>query len=228
MTENEAQDWLAEKGWLTGDVGERLRWLVAETLAEGDRQNLISAGTREMMWSRHIVDSAQLLSHAPSELSAHWVDIGTGAGFPGLVIACIAAGPIVLVEPRPLRVAHLERCIDQLGLAHCSVIRSSISDVHVDNVGVISARAYAPLEKIFNSSQHLSGLSTTWILPKGRNAHNELASTRVGWQGVFHVEQSVTDPESRIVVASGVERRNRPSRSAPRGNHGQQGRRTRA
>lgn len=228
MTEDEAQSWLKGRGWLNGSEGERLRWLVFETLAEADRQNLISAGTRDMIWSRHIVDSAQLLDHATPEKTGLWVDIGSGAGFPGLVIACLTEHPILLVEPRPLRVAYLERCIAQLGLAHCTVSQSGIGAVERPNVSVISARAYAPLSKIFATASHLADLSTTWVLPKGRNANLELETARTEWQGVFHVKQSVTDAESHMIVATQVERGQRPSQSISRGKYGQKGRRARA
>lgn len=228
MTEDEASTWLEGRGWLSGPQGERLRWLVSETLIEADKQNLISAGTRDMIWARHIVDSAQLLDFASSETTGLWVDIGSGAGFPGLVIACLTDWPILLVEPRPLRVAHLERCIVQLGLANCAVVRSGIGDVQRSDVSVISARAYAPLSKIFSTADHLADLSTTWVLPKGRNANLELETARAEWQGVFHVKQSVTDAESHIIVATQVERRQRPAQSIPRGKYGQKGRRARA
>lgn len=227
MTEEEAQSWLESRGWLNGPQGERLRWLVSETLIEADKQNLISAGTRDMIWARHIVDSAQLLGHVP-ETAGLWLDIGSGAGFPGLVIACVTERPILLVEPRPLRVAHLQRCIDHLNLTHCTVASAGIGNVHRSDVSVISARAYAPLSRIFATASHIADLSTTWVLPKGRNADLELETARTEWQGVFHVKHSVTDAEGRIIVAKRVERAKRPPRQTAREAHGQKGRRARA
>jgi 16S rRNA (guanine527-N7)-methyltransferase len=69
---------------------------------------------------------------------------------------------------------------------------------------VITARAVAPLAKLLKISAHLSTRKTVWALPKGRSAQAELAEARGAWQGSFHLEPSVTDPESFIVVATGV------------------------
>ncbi len=205
MTDDEAKQWLHDRGWLTGDIGARLEWLVAEILREGAAQNLISAASRDVIWARHVVDSAQLLEAADVRADSTWMDIGSGAGFPGLVLACINPAPILLVEPRALRVTHLRHCADVLALRHCSVVHGHVEKVReAVAVDVITARAYAPLQKIFGTARHMAGLSTTWVLPKGRNVEMELASARQQWQGVFHVKQSVTDPESRIVVARGV------------------------
>ncbi|MFL6800860.1 MAG: RsmG family class I SAM-dependent methyltransferase, partial [Sphingomicrobium sp.] len=71
----------------------------------------------------------------------------------------------------------------------------------------IIARAVAPLTELLRISQHLSTGKTVWALPKGRSAQRELAEARRAWQGAFHVEQSVTDPDSYIVVATGVRAR---------------------
>jgi 16S rRNA (guanine527-N7)-methyltransferase len=69
---------------------------------------------------------------------------------------------------------------------------------------VITARAVAPLARLLGISSHLSTKKTVWALPKGRSARSELAEAQRAWQGVFHVEQSVTDDDSKINVASGV------------------------
>ena len=72
---------------------------------------------------------------------------------------------------------------------------------------VISARAVASLSDLLRISAHLSTRNTVWALPKGRNAAAELAEAKKSWQGVFHVEHSVTDTDSRIIVATGVVKR---------------------
>jgi 16S rRNA (guanine527-N7)-methyltransferase len=207
MTEAEAQSWLAERGWWDGAGGERLRRFVDLMLDEADRQNLISAGSREHIWVRHIVDSAQLLALAPDD-SRSWVDLGTGAGFPGLVIACLRESPMTLVEVRPLRAAFLQNCVDTLGLAHVTVAGTKIEKTVLSApAGIISARAYAPLERLLPSAHHLSDEKTVWLLPKGRQGEKELEIIRRDWQAVFHVEQSLTDPESVIVTISQLSRR---------------------
>ncbi len=209
MTEEEAQSWLRERGWWDSDAGERLRRFVALVLEEADRQNLISASSREHIWARHIVDSAQLLALAQEGVrEGLWVDLGTGAGFPGLVIACLREAPIRLIEVRPLRVAFLERVATELGLSHVEVNGAKVERVLLPAAAaVISARAYAPLDKLLAGAHHLSDENTVWLLPKGRKGEMELEIARRDWQAVFHVEQSLTDPDSVIVTAQAVKRR---------------------
>lgn len=216
MTEEEAQDWLRAQGWWDGDSGDRLRHLIALVLEEADRQNLISAGSRAAIWNRHIVDSAQLLV-LPALTAAQeglWVDLGTGAGFPGLAVACLRSTPMALVEVRPLRVAFLQRAVRELGLAHVSVVGSKVEKVSLPQpASIISARAYAPLDRLLASAHHLADENTVWLLPKGRHGEKELAIARTQWQAVFHVEQSLTDPDSVIITAQAVAPGKAPIRS---------------
>ena len=70
--------------------------------------------------------------------------------------------------------------------------------------GVITGRAVASLSQFLKMCDHLSTRKTVWVLPKGRSAQSELEETRRSWQGVFHVEQSITDPDAKIVIGTGV------------------------
>ncbi|MGH6658674.1 MAG: 16S rRNA (guanine(527)-N(7))-methyltransferase RsmG [Sphingomicrobium sp.] len=183
---------------------ERLESYVAMLKDENRRQNLVSASTIESIWERHILDSAQMLRFESSD-GASWADIGSGAGLPGIVIACLADGPVTLIEPRRLRAAFLGEVIDKLGL------RATVQPVKAERAtgsyDMICARAVAPLWKLLKISHHLSTGKTTWALPKGKSAQTELAEAKRRWHGVFHVEQSFTDPCSFMVVARNVEAR---------------------
>ncbi len=171
---------------------------------ENERQNLVSAATLEQAWDRHIIDSAQLIRYEPAPGSA-WIDIGSGAGLPGIVVACLVAGPVTLVGPRRLRGEFLHKVCESLVLdatVHCS--RAERVEGRFD---VITARAVAPLTKLLKISAHLSTRKTVWALPKGRSAEAELAEARQAWQGSFRVEPSVTDAGSFIVVGTEVRAR---------------------
>jgi len=193
----------AAKRNVSRETLERIERYVELLRRESVRQNLISASTMKTVWDRHILDSAQLVQFEPKAGSA-WVDIGSGAGLPGLVVACLVDGPITLVEPRRLRAEFLQNVIVALDLS----ARVSVQQVNAQRAqgkyDVISARAVASLSKLFEISQHLSTGNTVWALPKGRGALEELAEAQQAWQGVFHVERSVTDSESYIVVGTGV------------------------
>jgi 16S rRNA (guanine527-N7)-methyltransferase len=183
---------------------DKLQAFGAKVAEENKRQNLISASTLEHLWDRHILDSAQLVRFEPKP-GASWVDIGSGAGLPGVVIACLVEGPVTLIEPRRLRAAFLERIASELDLR--VIVHCAKAERITGTFGVISARAVASLSELLRISQHLSTRKTVWALPKGRNAHAELAAARRSWQGVFHVERSVTDAQSFIVVGTGVRAR---------------------
>jgi 16S rRNA (guanine527-N7)-methyltransferase len=180
---------------------EKIETYVASLRAENERQNLVSASTLEHAWDRHILDSAQLVPFEP-RVGATWVDIGSGAGLPGIVIACLVEGPVTLVEPRALRARFLERIVDELSLK-ASVVQARAEQV-LGQFDVITGRAVAPLDRFLEISRHLSTGKTAWALPRGKNAQSELAEAQRSWQGAFHVERSVTDEQSWIVVATGV------------------------
>ena len=209
MTEGEAQAWLERRGWWHGAVGDRLRLLAQMVIAGTQQQNLISAATIDQIWARHIVDSAQLVPMAGGRLavcqSPHWVDLGTGAGFPGLVVAAILDISVTLVEMRRLRIEFLTACCDTLTLPHVTIAPCKAQALRLNRpADIISARAFAPLARLLADSAHRADRNSVWLLPKGRNAPLELASARKEWQAAFHVEQSVTDPDSVIIMAQGL------------------------
>ena len=180
---------------------EKLEAYAALLREESAHQNLISASTLDSLWDRHILDSAQLLRFEPKP-GASWVDIGSGAGLPGIVVACMLDGPVTLVEPRRLRAEFLHKVAESLKL-NVSVLAAKAERAG-GKYDVITARAVAKLSELLKISAHLSTRNTVWALPKGRSALGELAEARKAWQGTFHVEQSVTDDDSSIIVATGV------------------------
>ena len=171
---------------------------------ENGRQNLISESTLNQFWERHILDSAQIVPFEP-RTGASWADIGSGAGLPGIVLACLVDGPVTLIEPRRLRAEFLHRVVESLQL-NATTVSSKVERVE-GSFDVIAARAVANLSRLFEISAHLSTTNTVWAFPKGTRAQEELSEAQRAWQGVFHVEQSVTDPDSQIVVATGVRSR---------------------
>ncbi len=205
MTEDEAKTWLSATLGVSRETMTKLDDFRHMVIAETEHQNLVSASSIAQFWVRHIVDSAQLLSLTGDVASdAPWLDLGTGAGFPGMVVAILRPAPIHLVEERRKRHEFLSRAAVFLSLDNVTVHGCRVEVANLPPVGIISARAFAPLPKIFAAAHHYSRKKTVWVLPKGRSAKEELESIRGAWQGVFHVEQSITDPEASIIVAKGV------------------------
>jgi 16S rRNA (guanine527-N7)-methyltransferase len=185
---------------------ERIEAYAERLKRENLRQNLVSASTIEHLWERHILDSAQLVRFA-SASGVSWVDIGSGAGLPGIIIACLAEGPVTLVEPRHLRAEFLLETVDSLGLE--ATVERLKAEAVSGRFDVITGRAVAPLDRFLGISHHLSHTGTIWVLPKGRNAKSELADARRNWQCGACLAASITDPESTILVLSGVRGRQR-------------------
>lgn len=173
--------------------------------SENERQNLVSASSLAQVWTRHIADSAQLLDLAPAE-PGEWLDLGSGAGLPGLIIAIMRPEwRVKLVESRKLRIEWLESRIASLKLAHCVVFGSPLAAVQSFPAGVISARAFAPLPRLIAGARRFSTSDTAWLLPKGRSAAQEVAQLPLHLRRMFHVERSLTDADSGIVVGRIVE-----------------------
>lgn len=199
-TEDEARDWLRTLPECDDAAMARLGLLVEMLVDENQRQNLVSAASLEQVWRRHIVDSAQLLPHVPRGTSLPWMDLGTGAGFPGLVIAALRPDTeVIMVESRNRRIEWLERARIAMGLDRARVVGQRLELVESQPCSAISARAFAPLEKLLALSSRFSTSDTIWLLPKGRSARQELDDLR-NWRHVFHVEQSFTDPQAGIIV----------------------------
>jgi 16S rRNA (guanine527-N7)-methyltransferase len=204
MTEAEARAWVQASFDVPRETMARLDAFAALLRTESARQNLVSKASLDSLWLRHIADSAQLLRFAPSP-AARWVDLGSGAGFPGLIVAALHAGPVTLIEERRLRVDFLHRAAESIGLA-VEILPTKVERVATRPFDVISARAFAPLGRLLELGTALSTGKSRWVLPKGRNAQSELEALDPSWQGRFELHASVTDADARILVADGVHR----------------------
>jgi 16S rRNA (guanine527-N7)-methyltransferase len=188
---------------------ERLEAFAALLHRENQHQNLVSAGSLAHLWERHFLDSAQLVQFAPGDAQL-WLDLGTGAGFPGLLVPLFHPATAILVESRRLRAEFLRIAASTLGIEdrveiHCSKLEALPSR----RADVISARAFAPLPRLLALAERFSSPETVWILPKGRSAKSELEAARSSWQGDFRLEPSLTDADAGIVVATRVRRKSR-------------------
>ena len=202
MDEGSARGWVERQFNVPRETMERLDRFAALLRLENDSQNLVSRGSLDQLWLRHIADSAQLLNFAPTP-TASWVDLGSGAGFPGLIVAALHGGPVTLVEERRLRVEFLRRGAEALGV-DVEIIAGKVERIPRRPFDVISARAFAPLDRLLQLGTGLSTAKSIWLLPKGRGAQTELEALDSSWQGEFRLEPSVTDADARIIVAENV------------------------
>ncbi len=197
------------RGWLRDALGcddaamARLEEFVGMLRAENGRQNLVSAGSLDQVWLRHIADSAQLLDVSRGT-SGRWLDLGTGAGFPGLIVALLdPVREVVMVEGRNKRVAWLQQVTEYFGLDKARIVGSRLEIVPAFPAAIISARAFAPLDRLVALADRFSTSETRWLLPKGKSGAKELREMPKPIKAMFHVEPSITDPESVILVGQG-------------------------
>lgn len=202
-SEDFARTHLREAFGVSRETEDKLELFAQLLRTANEAQNLVARSSLDEIWSRHFLDSAQLLRFSPSP-HCSWVDLGSGAGFPGLVIALIHGGPTTLIEERRLRVEFLRSVSAELGLS-VEIIGSKVERAAAKPFDVISARAFAPLPGLLELGTKFSTDKTRWILPKGRNAQSELEALESSWQGEFQLEHSLTDAEARIIVAEGVQ-----------------------
>lgn len=177
---------------------------VALVLERQQRMNLIAASTVPHVWTRHVADSLQLLPLAPH--ARRWADLGSGAGFPGLVIACALAGTpgasIHLVESTGKKAAFLAEASRELDLpvvVHAERIEAFVAAnrIHFD---VVTARALAPLSRLIDYAIPLLKKGTLGLFPKGQDVEAELTEASKCWNIAAELVPSKTDPRGRIVV----------------------------
>lgn len=198
MTEDEARAWATKR--FDVDQCARLDRFAAIVARENEHQNLIAPSTVATIWSRHMIDSLQLVDLAPAD--GAWLDIGTGGGFPGLAVALVRDTAVHLVESRRKRAEFLRDAAEALELPHVVVHLSKVEAVDA-RARVVSARAVGPIAALVEAARHVASRDTVWLLPRGRLSPEERDG--LGQHArVFHVEQSVTDPGSSIVSLRGV------------------------
>lgn len=179
--------------------------LYAELLVvENAKHNLIAKSTESEIWERHILDSAQLLQLSDTR-GGRWLDVGSGAGFPGIVLSLLTDATFLLLEPRRLRADFLRRTVHALALdTRVTVAQQRVEIVSAPPFTTITARAFAPLKQALQATIHLADEATTWLLHKGRNAAPEMAEARRAYTGVFTMHPSVTAPDASIIRVRGL------------------------
>ena len=169
------------------------------------RINLVANATLPDVWHRHVADSAQLVALAPAQPRA-WLDLGSGGGFPGLVVAIMLHGAgtrITLVESDRRKAAFLAEVARQTGTPveiQTARIEQTATQGMLEAVDVVSARALAPLVRLISLSLPFFGGDTVGIFPKGRGAESEIADARAAWAFDVETVPSLTDEAARVVL----------------------------
>lgn len=171
-------------------------------LRRNSQHNLIGRSTEADVWDRHILDSAQLSKHSKAD-AADWLDVGAGAGLPGLVLAIMTNANHVLVEPRRLRAEFLRDVVDALGLdRRVKVVQSRVEVLKSRRFDVVTARAFATLAQTLMATRHIADAGTVWLLHKGRKAQEEIDEAKSMITATFERLPSLTAEDAAIVRVS--------------------------
>ena len=184
-------------------IESRLDRFVEALLTWQAKTNLIAPSTIPELWTRHIADSLQLLALAPS--AKHWVDFGSGGGFPGIPIACALAGTpgavIHLVESNHKKAAFLREAVRLTGApakVHARRVEDFV-DGFAEPVEIVTARALAPLENLLAKAYPLLKRGAQALFLKGQDVEVELTEASKCWTMEAELVRSVTDSSGRIV-----------------------------
>lgn len=176
--------------------------------------NLVAPGTVDQIWHRHFADSAQILRYAPPT-AATWLDLGSGAGFPGLVIAIMLAEKapatrVTLLESDQRKAAFLAEVARRTGVPveiEVARIENAATQASISTAEIVSARALAPLNRLFELGEPYFSPTTTGLFLKGREVGREIAAAETDWSFAVDLHESLTDRQGRVAVITALARR---------------------
>jgi 16S rRNA (guanine527-N7)-methyltransferase len=195
------------------ETAERLDRFVDLLLRWQQTTQLIAASTVPHLWTRHIADSLQLLALAPAAKS--WVDVGSGGGFPGVVIACALHGvpdaEVHLIESNQKKAAFLRAAVAETHLPACvqAVRMEEFVDSFPGSPDIVTARAVSPLSSLLRVCAPLIRRGAVGLFPKGQDVGAELTEASKYWNMRAELVPSRTEPRARIVIVRGLEARPR-------------------
>tara|TARA_B100000700_G_scaffold320926_1_gene419149 strand:- start:256 stop:873 length:618 start_codon:yes stop_codon:yes gene_type:complete len=167
-----------------------LRWQV--------KVNLVSTNSLERAWHRHFLDSAQIFSVLPKKATSA-IDVGTGAGFPGLVLSIMGLENVQLVEQNKKKCAFLYEVIRETE-ATALVYPCKIEKLPIKNYDVVLARAFMALDGLLKVVSPFFGKDTLGVFPKGLKVNQELTEASKNWKMKTAIKQSITNPDGKIVM----------------------------
>lgn len=160
--------------------------------------NLISTNSLQQVWHRHFLDSAQIYSMSPKKV-ASVIDVGAGAGFPGLILSIMGMKNVQLVEQNKKKCAFLYEVISETE-ATATVHPCKIENLPVKDYDIVLARAFMPLDGLLKAVSPFFGKDTLGIFPKGSKVNQELTAASKNWKMTTVIKQSITSPDGKIVL----------------------------
>ncbi len=180
---------------------ERLIILVNLLLEWQKHINLISPATIPDLWTRHVLDSVQLLPHLPQGIAAI-ADLGSGAGFPGLVLAATQTAAVHMYEANAKKAAFLSEALRQMkctGIVHRERLEPLRAPTKMPDVQLVTARAFAPLPLLLSLAEPFMRQGAPALFHKGQDVEPELTEAAKSWRMMYKKHPSVTDSQSVIL-----------------------------
>ena len=166
--------------------------------------NLIGKSTRPKIWTRHILDSAQIINYLPKEqLKESILDVGSGAGFPGIVLSILGRKDLILCDKNEKKINFLKIVANDCKLK-IRVNKTRIDDFKEENIKVIISRAFAPLKTLFYNVKHIINPETILIIHKGKKYFEEIEEAFKVFDFEFKCYNSVSDPSGKIIKIHSV------------------------
>jgi len=201
MTETEAKSILLNKLNFTQDSLYKLDIFCKEVISYNQKFNLISKSTIENIWDRHVLDSAQLVKFIDFKDNHSLSDLGTGAGFPGIVIAIFNNNPkfhVKLYDKSRVKTKFLISICNTMRIK-ANIYEDDYRNHDIDSNFVVS-RAFKKLEEHIRISREIIKVSHKLIILKGRNAEQEIKELNNNFNYSYSLEKSITSPDSKIVI----------------------------
>lgn len=202
MSDYLSAEHVCERLNVSRETQERLEAYVALLLKWQNAINLIGPGTIKDVWSRHIHDCGQLMPYIPLSTNTV-VDLGSGAGLPGMVLAIMGQANITLIESDSRKCAFLREAARETN-SDVNIIDSRIEEVKNMGADVVTARALAPLERLLDLSKSVTKPNTIYLFLKGKGLKNELTYLKNNWSMDVEVHPSATSPDGAILKMESV------------------------
>ena len=200
MNKEEVQSILSKNLNFSSEDLSKLRIFHEELLRFNKRYNLISKSTEADIWSRHILDSAQIVKYVDFNVGKSLSDMGSGAGFPGIVLSVFNKQPkfhVKLYEKSNIKCDFLENIKNKLGL-ECHIL-GKYQDEEIASEYVVS-RAFKQLDEVLRISREIIKVNHKLIVLKGKNAENEIIKLQQPLDFMYKLEKSLTDNNSKILI----------------------------
>lgn len=169
--------------------------------------SLIGKSTISDIWLRHIIDSLQIIKYLPKEeKNKYLIDVGTGAGLPGIVLAIMGRSDVLLCEKSPKKTNFLKVVLKECSL-NAKIYNCRIEDIIMNNIAIIVSRAYASIKKLILTNIHLISKETILVIHKGKKHMKEIADAKKEFAFNFKKFDSITSNEGVILKIENIIRK---------------------